>query len=92
MNNSYPGKLKVTLKDEKGWTLTEEYGMVIEETNGNLLAFDRYKHPEYGNVLMLNNEVFFLKFWKSEDLQKLLKAVSAAVTDELEIRNGATSS
>ena len=86
------GELKVSLQDENGMILTKEYGFIVEESDGSLpTAFDFFFHPEYGNILLINNEVMFLKFWKSDDIRKLRKLVVDTTDKELGRRNESAS-
>lgn len=81
------GKMKVSLKTENGMTLSKEHGFTIEEENGNVLSFDYMHHPELGATLLFGNQVFFLKFWKDEDLQKALDTITTSFNRELERRS-----
>jgi len=81
----------IPIKDAQGYTLSEKYGFVLEEVKGRPLVFDYIKHPEYRGVLLINQEVFFLKFWKSEDILKLQAIINDAAIEELAARNESTS-
>lgn len=80
------GKMKVTLVNEKGFSITKEHGFVLEETEGKPMPFDFVEHPEYGNALLVDQEVFFLHFWKKEDLERLRNLINHAVDTELKER------
>ncbi len=80
------GVMSVAVKTEKGFTLTRDYGFTVEEENGNVLAFDLLDHPELGTTVLFGNQVFALKFWDDEDLQKGLQTFSEAFNRELERR------
>ncbi len=86
MSESLQGTLKVSLKDDKGVTLTKEHGFSIEEENGDILSFDYIENEEHGSVLLFGNQIFFLKFWRDEDLQKAQDVLSKAFARELERR------
>ena len=85
MEEVQKGTAKVVLKNENGMVLTKEYGFTVQEEDGKVLSFDFIEHPEMGCMLLFGNQVFALKFWKDEDLQKALKMIDVAVLAE-EIR------
>jgi len=74
--------MTVAVKTEKGHTLTHEYGFTIEEEGGKILAFDMLQHPELGTTVLFGNQVFVLRFWDDEDLDKGLKILTSAVETE----------
>ena len=76
------GILNVAVKTEKGFTVTREHGFTIEEENGKVLAFDMMEHPDLGVTILFGDQVFALRFWKDEDLEKGLKIVTTAVERE----------
>ncbi len=80
------GKMKVGVKTDKGITLTEEKGFTIEESDGKVLAFDVADHPDLGTALLFGNQIFALKFWDDEDLEKGLRIFSQAIEKEMERR------
>jgi hypothetical protein len=80
------GKMRVDLKTEKGITIGKDYGFVVEEENGKVLAFDVTDHPELGTTLLFGNQIFALKFWDELDLHAGLEIISTAVNRELERR------
>ena len=80
------GTMKTGLKTEKGITLTQERGFTVEEADGKVLAFDVADHVELGTVLLFGNQVFALKFWDNEDLEKGLRIFSRAIETEMERR------
>ncbi len=80
------GTLTVAVKTEKGHTLTHEYGFTVEEETGKVLAFDMLQHEELGITLLFGNQVFALRFWDEEDLQKGLGMLTSAVDAELKRR------
>ena len=84
------GVMSVAVKTEKGFTLTRDYGFTVEAENGNVLAFDLLDHPELGTTVLFGNQVFALKFWDDEDLQKGLQTFSEAFNRELERRKNGT--
>ena len=84
------GVMSVAVKTERGFTLTRDYGFTVEEEGGNILAFDLLEHPELGTTVLFGNQVFALKFWDDEDLQKGLQTISEAFNKELERRKNGT--
>lgn len=76
------GKAKISLRQENGIVLTKEYGFTVQEENGNVLSFDFVEHPEMGTMLLFGNQVFALKFWKDEDLEKGIRVIDCAVMAE----------
>jgi hypothetical protein len=83
---SIKGNMKVSVKTDKGMLLSKDHGFTIEEENGNVLSFDYINHPEFGAALLFGNQVFFLKFWKDEDLQQGLETITKSFIAELERR------
>lgn len=82
------GKIRVELKDERGMRLTKEHGFTIEEGDGKVLAFDLIENEDYGISLLFGDQVFFLKFWDSGDLDKAESIVKRAVFEERMRRHG----
>lgn len=80
------GVMSIVTKTEKGYTLTRDYGFTIEEENGKVLAFDLLQHPQLGITVLFGNQVFALKFWDMEDLDKGVEIFSQAIKLELERR------
>ncbi len=80
------GTLSVAVKTERGHTLTRDYGFTVEEEGGKVLAFDLLEHPQLGIALLFGQQVFALKFWNDDDLQKGLAIVADAVSKEIERR------
>lgn len=82
--------MSVAVKTEKGFTLTRDYGFTVEEEDGKVLAFDLLVHPDLGTTVLFGDQVFALKYWDEEDLQKGLQIISQAVEMELGRRKDAT--
>ena len=82
------GVMKVSLKDERGMILTQEHGFTIEE-QGRVLGFDLYEHPQMGKMLLFGDQVFVLKFWDEEQLEKGLQLLENGFRSELERRRNA---
>ena len=80
------GILNVAVKTEKGHTLTREHGFTIEEENGKVLAFDMIEHPDLGVTVLFGDQIFALRFWSDEDLDKGLTMLTTAVEKELNRR------
>lgn len=75
------GKMKIKVKNERGMTLTKEHGFTIEETD-KVLAFDIIESEEYGITLLFGDQIFFLKFWKDEDLIRAESLIKRAIYRE----------
>jgi len=82
MGEARKGKMKVSVEDSAGIILTKEYGFTVEEDQ-NGISFDYFDHPEYGKMLLLNQDIFFLKFWKTEDIKRLQRLINDATNEEL---------
>lgn len=82
------GKVKVTVKTDRGLQLTKEHGFTVEEADGKVLGFDIMETEEYGTSLLFGNQIFFLKFWDNEDLDKAESIVRRAIFRERIKRNG----
>ena len=80
------GVMKTKVKTDKGFTLTNEKGFTIEEEDGKVLGFDVVDHPELGTALLFGNQIFALKYWDDEDLEKGLRVFSNAISMEIERR------
>lgn len=81
------GTMNVELKEDRGLTLTKQYGFTVKETDDKVLAFDLIETAEYGVALLFGDQVFFLKFWDNEDLTKAESIVKRAIHEERLRRN-----
>ncbi len=81
-----PGVFSKDQEDKDGIILTKEYGFLVTEEEGKVLSFDKLDNPEYGNVLLFGDQVFFLKFWDTESLEKAQRLVTDAISHELQRR------
>ena len=86
-NKIGPGVFSKEQLDKDGIVLTKEFGFLVEEEAGKVLAFDRIDSPDYGRVLLFGDQVFFLKFWGIEELQKASKLISDILLEEIDSRN-----
>ena len=84
---SLKGNMKVSVKTDTGVILSKEHGFTVEEENGNVLSFDYINHPEFGAALLFGNQVFFLKFWKDENLKQALETINTSFNAELKRRS-----
>ena len=83
---SVKGKMKIELKEEGGKTLTKEHGFTVMEEQ-KVLSFDKIDRPEdYGTVLLFGDQVYFLKYWDDEDVEKALSLTKEVFEGELERR------
>ncbi len=84
------GSMKVSVKDDRGFVLSKDYGFTVEEENGKVLSFDLLDHPDLGITLLFGEQVFVLKFWDDKDLEKGLTVVSKAIELERARRSNET--
>lgn len=84
------GSMKVSVKDDRGFVLSKDYGFTVEEENGKVIAFDLIEHPDLGVTLLFGEQVFVLKFWDNKDLEKGLTLVGKALELERERRSNET--
>ena len=82
------GKAKIQVKTDRGLVLTKEHGFTVEEADGKVLGFDIVETEEYGGALLFGDQIFFLKFWDDDDLNKAEAIVQRAVLKERTRRNG----
>lgn len=82
------GTMFVEVETKEGYKLSKEHGFIVKEEDGKVLAFDFVRNPEYGNLLLFGNQIFFLKYWDKEDLQKALTMTQAALSEELARHDG----
>jgi hypothetical protein len=82
------GNLKVSVKTDQGMVLSQEHGFTVEEADGKVLSFDVIEHEEYGVVLLFGDQVFFLKYWEDEALDKAETNIKRAVFKERTRRHG----
>lgn len=80
------GNLKIGIKEEGGMLLTENHGFTIQEEANKVLSFDKYWHDEYGSVLLFGDQVYFIKFWDTDDLIKARNLLNSVIDGELERR------
>jgi hypothetical protein len=80
------GQMRVGLKNENGFVVTKDFGFTVEEENGAVLGFDLYEHPELGTAILFGNQVFLMRFWSDEHLEKATNIIFTAVTREKERR------
>ena len=88
MKETVKGKINVAVTDEKGMALTKEHGFSVTETD-KVLSFDKIDRPDYGTVLLFGDQVYFLKFWDDEDIERALKLTKEVFESELERRKNA---
>lgn len=82
--------MKISVKDERGFVLSQDYGFTIKEENDKVLAFDLLDHGDLGITLLFGEQVFVLKFWDDADLEKGLTLVNKAFELERERRHSET--
>ena len=83
------GKMKVEIKDDRGFLLSKEYGFTVQEES-RVLAFDLYDNPDIGPMLLFGDQVCALRFWRDEDLENGRRVVNAAIDMELRKRRDAS--
>jgi hypothetical protein len=91
MNAGFTGKMSVKLKEaEDGTILTQEHGFTVREEEGKVLSFDKIERPgDYGTVLLFGDQVYFVKFWDTEDIERALALTKEVFEGELERRKHA---
>ena len=89
MNEAIKGKMKVGLKDVGGMLLTQEHGFTVQEEEGRVLSFDKIDREDYGTVLLFGDQIYFVKFWDEEDLERALALTKEVFEGELERRKNA---
>ena len=67
---------------DDGTMVVTQRGFTFQEETGQELAFDISEHPELGTALLFGNQVFFLRFWTDEQLNKALNELSTAIRKE----------
>ncbi len=89
--NDVTGKMNVLLKQDDGLILTKEHGFTVkEEADGKkVLSFDKVDRPDYGTVLLFGDQVYFVKFWDDEDIERALALTKEVFEGELERRRNA---
>jgi len=75
------------VEHDDGSIVTTKRGFTFTQENGQELAFDLADVEGVGTALLFGNQVFFLKYWKNEHLDKALKVFTDAVNKEKELRN-----
>jgi len=80
--------MKVSVKTDRGLVLSQEHGFTVEEADGKVLGFDIIETEEHGTTLLFGDQVFFLKFWDDEDLNKAENIIKRAVFRERMKRHG----
>ncbi len=83
------GNMKVSIKNENGMMLSKDYGFTIQEEQ-RILGFDLHEHPQLGTMILFGDQVFALKYWKSEDIEKGMKLLEDGFQKELERRKNGT--
>jgi hypothetical protein len=90
MDKAITGKMNVEVKEaESGKILTQEHGFTVKEEAGKVLSFDKIDRPDYGTVLLFGDQVYFVKFWDDEDLERALALTKEVFEGELERRRNA---
>jgi hypothetical protein len=83
MNEVRKGTYITGVKDEDGGDLiTTEKGFTFQEETGQELAFDIHEIEGAGTALLFGNQIFFLKFWTDEQLDKASEGFNAAIKKE----------
>lgn len=80
------GTYTETIKHDDGTLTTTERGFTFQEETGQELAFDVHEIEGAGTTLLFGNQVFFLKFWSDEQLDKASESFSLAIQKEKERR------
>ena len=86
MNEVRKGTYTTKVEDETGTIVTTEKGFTFQEESGQELGFDLYE-TDAGHALLFGNQVFFLRYWTDEQLDKASKFFNEAIEKEKASRN-----
>jgi hypothetical protein len=89
MNKAIEGKIDIKIEDESGMALTREHGFTVKEESNKILSFDKIDREDYGTVLLFGDQVYFVKFWDDEDIERALALTKEVFEGELERRRNA---
>ncbi len=89
MTSMVKGNVNIRIEDEAGMSLTKEHGFTVKEETGKVLSFDRIDREDYGTVLLFGDQVYFVKFWDTEDIERALTLTKEVFEGELERRRNA---
>jgi len=75
------------IKHDDGSIVTTELGFTFQQEDGQELGFDVHEIDGAGTALLFGNQIFFLKYWTDEQLDKASKAFALAIKKEKEKRD-----
>ena len=75
------------IEQDDGTFITTELGFTFQQEDGQELAFDIHEIDGAGTALLFGDQIFFLKYWTEEQLDKASKVFAKAVKMEKEKRN-----
>jgi hypothetical protein len=75
------------IEHDDGSIVTTEQGFTFQQEDGEELGFDVHEIDGAGTALLFGNQIFFLKYWTDEQLDKASEAFAKAVEIEKEKRN-----
>ena len=82
------GTYKVVTVDEEGnKVVITEKGFTFTEEEGVELGFDFHEVEGAGTALLFGNQIFFLRFWTDEQLNRASTIFNQAIEKERKIRS-----
>lgn len=74
------------VEHDDGTFVTTERGFTFQQENGRELAFDLHEIDGAGTALLFGDQIFFLKYWTDEQLDKASEVFTKAIKMEKEKR------
>jgi len=74
------------VETDEGSFVTTEQGFTFQQEDGRELAFDTHEIDGAGTALLFGDQIFFLKYWTDEQLDRASEVFAKAVATEKEKR------
>jgi hypothetical protein len=74
------------VETDEGAFVTTEQGFTFQQEDGRELAFDIHEIDGAGTALLFGDQIFFLKYWTDEQLDRASEVFAKAVEMEKEKR------
>jgi hypothetical protein len=74
------------VETDEGTFVTTEQGFTFQQEDGRELAFDIHEIDGAGTALLFGDQIFFLKYWTDEQLDRASEVFAKAVEMEKEKR------